>query len=219
VRVANACSHADSSTITITVRLRPPTALVADHTGSVSINVTWNATNGATSYQVFRESGGVWSLVGTASATSFPDNGPPPNATFVYRVAALGSNVATSDYSNNDIESTLTFTSVTPNMRISCAHFNELLTGLNSVRWAAGDPPWSWSQLLTLSCAQAPVPQQGSVIYAAHILALRCAMDNALQRLGVASAGYTDPNLYGVRIKAIHVTELQQHTDYQGDGR
>jgi hypothetical protein len=63
------------------------------------------------------------------------------------------------------------------------------------------------------------VPQQGGVIYAAHILALRCAMDAALQRLGVATSAYTDPNVTGVAIKAVHVRELQQRTDYQGDNR
>jgi YD repeat-containing protein len=220
VRVSNTCGHADSATITITVRLRPPTALVADRTGSISINVTWQAANGATSYQVFREAGGVWSLIGTPGATSFADNNGPAASTFVYRVTATGPNVLTSDYSNSDMESTLTFTNVVAGVTITYAQFNELLTGLNALRWAAGDPPWSWSQLNTQSCAQAPiVPQQGGRIYAAHVLALRCAMDNALQRLGVAATAYTDQSLVGVPIKAVHVRELQQRTDYLGDNR
>jgi YD repeat-containing protein len=219
VRVANACNHADSTAITVTVRLRPPTALLADRAGTTSINVYWQQTNGATSYQVFRESGGSWSLAGSAVGTTFTDN-PGAGATFVYRVVALGSNVTTSDYSNTDIESTLAFTTVTTGMVITYAQFDELRAGLNALRWAAGDPPWSWSQLNTQSCAQAPVvPQQGGVIYAAHILALRCAMDTALQRLGVATRAYTDPNVTGVAIKAVHVRELQQRTDYQGDNR
>jgi YD repeat-containing protein len=220
VRVSNTCGHADSPTITVTVRLRPPAALVADRMGSISINVTWQAANGATSYQVFREAGGVWSLIGTPGATSFADNSGPAASTFVYRVAAIGANVLTSGYSNSDMESTLTFTNVAAGVTVTYAQFNELLTGLNALRWAAGDPPWSWSQVNTQGCAPAPiVPQQGGVIYAAHILALRCAMDNALQRVGVATTTYTDQSLVGVPIKAVHVRELQQRTDYLGDNR
>jgi hypothetical protein len=29
----------------------------------------------------------------------------------------------------------------------------------------------------------------------------------------------TDPNVTGIAIKAVHVRELQQRTDYQGDNR
>jgi hypothetical protein len=57
------------------------------------------------------------------------------------------------------------------------------------------------------------------VIYVAHILALRCAMNQALSRFGIATPGYTDPSLIGVIIRAVHVIELQQRTDYQGDNR
>lgn len=62
-----------------------------------------------------------------------------------------------------------------------------------------------------------PAPQ--AVIYAAHLMRLRCAMNNALIRAGITATGYTDPDVTGLVIRAIHVTELQGRTDFVGDGR
>jgi len=221
LRAANACGHADSATITINVQLAPPTALVADRVGG-SIKVTWQPSTGATSYQVFREAGGQWSLLGTSSSASFPDNSPLSNATAAYRVAALATNAVASNYSNMDIESTITFTSVTPGMAVTYAQLDELRAGLNAVRWAAGDSRLSWPQVLSQpGCPQTAVaPQYNGPILTTHLLALRCAMDTTLwQRFGIPRTGYTDPDLAGVRIKAVHLTEIQQKTDYQGDNR
>ena len=94
----------------------------------------------------------------------------------------------------------------------------ELLTGVNSVRRAWGDPDFAWTDVLNPSvnsCAYgtvSTVPASGAVIYAAHIMRLRCAMDNALTRAGITPWPYTDPGVTNLPIRAVHVTDLQQRT-------
>ena len=224
VRVTNACGHADSSHATVTVQLRAPTGLIADLTNTNLITVRWNATAGATSYQVWRRSGASWISRGTTGGLSFPDS-VSPGATFFYQVTADGSSVTTSPASNNDLESTLSFTGVSANMTISYSHFSELLSAVNAVRAAWGDPAFSWADVLNTStnpCGYVTVstiPAPGAIIYAAHLMRLRCAMNNALIRAGITATGYTDPDVTGLVIRAIHVTELQGRTDFVGDGR
>lgn len=71
--------------------------------GSVAdgqVTVTWDAVDGATSYQVFRSTdGNNFSLLGTSSGTSFADNAPLPGTNYYYRVQALHKNGIHSDMS------------------------------------------------------------------------------------------------------------------------
>ena len=55
-----------------------------------------------------------------------------------------------------------------------------------------------------------PEPAIGAPIRAAHLLALRYAMDDALQAAGMPRPAYTDNLSSPTRIKVVHITELQQ---------
>ncbi len=226
VRITNSCGRIDSKGATVTVQLRAPTNLIADRSPNNPnlINVTWQAATGASFYEVWRRSGSSWGSLGTTTSLSLIDS-VPSNATFFYHVTAGGSNVVNSVPSNNDLESTLSFTSVTTGTTISYAQFSELLSGVNSLRAGWGDPLFSWSDILNLSvnsCAYGTVgttPAPGAIIYAAHVMRLRCAMDNALARAGITRPAYTDPDVTNLTIRAIHIIELQNRTDYLGDGQ
>ena len=92
---------------------------------------------------------------------------------------------------------------------ISSAHFDELLAGVNALRTANGWAGVTWQAILP---ANMPPPVAGSVVYAAHIRALREQMTLALSGLGVPTVGYDDPDLDAATIKATHVEQLRGAT-------
>ena len=64
-----------------------PTNLVATAQSSTSIALSWNAVDGATSYNVYRD----YEYVTNISATSFTDEGLNPSTEYVYTVKAVNS--------------------------------------------------------------------------------------------------------------------------------
>ena len=64
-----------------------PTGLAATAQSSTSIALTWNAVDGATSYNVYRD----YEYVTNISATSFTDEGLNPSTEYVYTVKAVNS--------------------------------------------------------------------------------------------------------------------------------
>jgi len=56
----------------------------------------------------------------------------------------------------------------------------------------------------------ATTPSPDAIVYAAHMMRLRCAMDNALTRAGITPWSYIDPDLTDQIIGAVHVSDLQQ---------
>lgn len=70
----------------------PPTGVTATAAGQTQINVSWNASAGATSYNILRgtTSGGPYTQVGTSTTTSFPNTGLTCNTAYYYVVQAVG---------------------------------------------------------------------------------------------------------------------------------
>ena len=71
-----------------------PTGLTATNVTSNSVSLAWNASSGATQYQVQRAlgaSGGSFTQIGTTATTSFTDNNVSPDTTYRYRVVASNS--------------------------------------------------------------------------------------------------------------------------------
>ena len=131
-------------------------------------------------------------MAGTSTGLSFTDNIWANAALFSQVTASGSSGVNPSGPSNNDEASTLTFQRVAAGDTVSFTHFDELLTsGVNAVRAAWGSSSWTWSDVLnqtTNTCGYGTVsqlPASGQLIYAAHLMRLRCAMDNALALGGV----------------------------------
>ncbi len=70
-----------------------PTGLTAAVSGSNQINLSWNASSGATGYTVYRSatSGGTYASVGSVSATTFANSGLIASTTYYYKVQATNS--------------------------------------------------------------------------------------------------------------------------------
>jgi trimeric autotransporter adhesin len=71
----------------------PPAGVSASAAGQTQVNVSWTASSGASSYNVYRAttSGGPYTLAGSTSSTSFADTGRSCNTTYYYVVTAVGS--------------------------------------------------------------------------------------------------------------------------------
>jgi pseudomonalisin len=67
-----------------------PTGLTATASGQTTVNLTWTASSGATSYTILRSttSGGPYTSVGTSTTTSFSNTGLTCNTTYFYVVTA-----------------------------------------------------------------------------------------------------------------------------------
>jgi YD repeat-containing protein len=220
VRVTNSCGTVDSASITITIQLNAPTGLIA-LASSTSINIWWQASTGATGYDVWRESNGVWVKLNATpiTSTSYVDSVATDTA-YVYHAVAVGTNVAASGPSNNDVANSFVFVPVSSGQPILFANFDDVLQhGINRLLTATGNPTRTWHDIdnvsgadCTISAASDPNPVTHSTILAAHILALRCAMNRALTSAGVPLTAYTDPSPANVFIRALHINELQNRT-------
>lgn len=82
-----------------------------------------------------------------------------------------------------------------------------MLATVNRVRAAAGWPAVGWSNILA---ATDPLPSPYQKIMANHIISCRSRMNEALASLGVKLSPYTDPDLTGAYIRAVHVNEVQE---------
>jgi hypothetical protein len=213
VVVGNSCGQVTSAHATVTPVLTTPTGLTATATGNGSILISWNATADADHYELERKSsGGAFTQIGTPNGNSYTDVGIGTNVTYVYRVRSSDAfSTVFSTYSNNDLATTITFSVLTSGESlIQSLHFDEVLTGINLVRAANGSPPLSWSAILPVG---KPAPGPGVLVFREHLTSLRTYMDLAVQALGIATTGYTDPVVDGtVLIKAAHVFELRSRT-------
>jgi hypothetical protein len=212
-KVTQACSSAFArADVKVTIPLpMTSTALTATRINTNTIRVTWPASAGAAGYVLERRSAAEPEWVGIANltTTTYDDGGRAQNATYAYRVYALDATGGSlSAVSNADIATTMDFSSVVNGVK--AAHLNEILAAVNAVRAAAGWPAVDWPSILAANTA---LPAPGTTILAAHYLACRARMNEALQALGVPLAPYTDSTLAGVTVQSVHTIELQQRAN------
>jgi hypothetical protein len=189
---------------TVTSSFGAPTALVSNATGTTSALVTWTGTGSTNHYEVFRATGnGSFSFVGSAISASFSDPSLSPNTVYRYKVRAVSSGGAISDYSNADLVTTIVFTDdpvqagVT---QVKPGHWTELRAAINVVRSAAGLSAYNFTDA---SLSGLPIKGQ-------HVQEARAALDEARSALAVFAIGYTDPSPIGpVTVKAIHLQQLR----------
>jgi hypothetical protein len=177
-----------------------PTGVNAMATASTQVQVTWNASAGATSYEIYRrDPGGAFALRGTSATTSFNDTASA-NTAYLYRVRAVNAGGASGD-SASDLATTVMFTddALSPGVPVKAVHLAELRTAVNAVRAQAGQGG------ATFTDAAAP----GVVVKAVHITEVRSSLDAATPALGLPTGGWTDASLAGVLIKATHVQEIR----------
>lgn len=186
-----------------TTVLATPSNLVATAISSSEVVVTWGAVTGATHYEVFRSSGGgPFTSVGAPVTNNLNDAGRTPDTTYVYVVRALDATNATA-VSNRDAATTVLFTDdpLTAGTSVMKAvHIVQLRAAVNAVRAAAGLPPATFTDNITI----------GSAPRAIHITELRSALAAARDALLLVSPGFTTPSLAaGAVIQAAHVHDLR----------
>jgi hypothetical protein len=187
------------------VTLTAPTNVSARAVSTFQVNVTWNAVDGATSYEVDRRApGGGFTLAGTSGSTSFSDTGRAANTAFLYRVRAVNSGGASSN-SAVDLATTVIFTDTPLNAgtAVKSVHVTQLRTAVNAVRALAGLGSFTFTD----SAAS------GTTIRAVHLTDLRTALDQGRGLLGFTTGGYTDAAPLGVLIKAVNMQELRNRIE------
>jgi hypothetical protein len=208
----NECGNTTGS-VTIYKSLQiTTTGLVATRTGTNQITVSWPAVPGATKYKVERRDGiDGWEVLPEEPTVPFyVDNLAFSGATFAYRVKAIGANSANeSAYSNADVASTIDFQQVISGGSITASSVAPMLAAVNAVRAVSGWPAVTWTHILSPSD---PIPAPSAAVRISHIAMCRARMNEALQALGVPVAGYTDPDLHGKVIKAVHINEVMGRT-------
>ncbi|MGA9767576.1 MAG: galactose oxidase-like domain-containing protein [Blastocatellia bacterium] len=187
----------------------PPSGLVATAISNAQVNITWTASSGPVDhYELDRRQSISAPFIKIAdvapSATSYTDLNVTGSVAYLYQVRAACSSGSSSQPSNSDLATTMSFTD-NPLMAgvtvVKAQHLNELRVVVNAVRATAGLPQVSWTDA-SLS---------GVSIKAVHITELRQNLNQALQAMGFAIPLYTDQTLNpGLIVKRAHVEDVRQ---------
>ena len=171
------------------------------------MGLSWPASSGAASYEVWRSSqGGQFSQVLSTTSTSASDTGLTANTTYLYKVRAVAA-AGTSGFSLTDPATTIVFTDASlAGLPIKVVHFIELRTAINAMLVAAG---------LDAKFFTNPTLTSGSMtVKRVHLLELRAALNAARSAIGLTALVYTDPTITArtTPIKPAHVNELRAGT-------
>lgn len=178
-----------------------PTGLVANASGTAQINVTWNAYDGAASYQVLRKSDGQpFAPVATTTTTSYLDTNVVAGKTYVYEVTTTINGLASSP-SNADLATTTTFADDNQLLgkTVLALHLQQIRDAVNMVRAAAGLTALTWAQ---------PVAHADPV-RATDITDLRTGLSTAYTQLGLGSISWSEAIHTSTSIRATHYQELR----------
>lgn len=188
---------------TAALPLTAPTNVVATATGLTTVNITWTAGGGASSYRVYRTADRTtYTLVGSPTATSLSDTTAVAGTAYLYKVRSFSG--TESGDSNLDLATTAFFTDdpITPQVTgVKSAHFTELLTGVNAVRVLAGQAPIAFGT----------APAVGGSILAQQLLDLRGGITSARTILTVPAVSHAEGTITAgsTTVKAAQITELR----------
>lgn len=201
---AQALSLPPFSMTVIITDLAPPTNVGAIANSPASVVVTWDAADGAASYNVYRSgNGSTYAQVGSVIGTAFTDATVSTGTSYLYRVRAANGAGESAD-SNADLATTVIFTDMPLTARltaIKAAHFRELRTAVNAVRALGSLAPFSFTD---------PTLSTATTIKVVHLTEMRTALDAARAALALSAIAYTDATI-GVGttvVKEAHLAEL-----------
>jgi hypothetical protein len=165
-----------------------------------SILVQWIGSTEATSYEVSRLSGGLWSVIASTASESVTDLGVSPSQAYFYKVRALKTGFAPSGYTTPDAATTYNFAhAFGPGSKIFAADMSDLRTCVNQIRVAAGLSPLSFTDS---SLA-------GVVVKALHVTELRNAISPAMTTAGMPAPAFSRSIAIGSGVLGIDFTELR----------
>ncbi|MDP9190153.1 MAG: M57 family metalloprotease [Acidobacteriota bacterium] len=188
------------------VVVSPPTNVVATATTTSNVNVSWTASVGAVTYNVYRSTDGInYSLAGSPAhpTVTFNDGGRSANTAHLYKVRAV--NGGESGDSNIDLATTTIFTDdplVAGTTQVKNTHISELRIAVNAVRTLASLGGGSYTDP-TLTAGVTPVK-------ALHINDLRTAINAARTILSLSALSYGETvTASTTTIKTSHLNELR----------
>jgi YD repeat-containing protein len=212
VRVTNGCgTPASSQTITLTVPLPKPLGFQA--TASMSapnswqVSLSWQQSVGASQYKLYRLADGqtTFSYVRDVFGVMDTDTIPAGTVRAYYVVAVDSGGGSASPPSDPDIASAAALAAVVSGAPIRFQDFDQLLGGINAVRAATGHAAITWSAIVPNGV---PAPAVGEVVRAAHVKALRDALDSARAFIpNLPAIAYTNP-VSGEIITASKINQL-----------
>jgi hypothetical protein len=193
-----------------------PTSLRAKAQGTTSVTLSWQASSGASAYELQRSlNGGPFATLGTPSGTSYSDSAVTAGSVYLYRVCATNGTTR-SLYSNLAMAGDFAFTDspiVAHSTKVKAIHITQLRSAVDAVRSAAGLGAGNYSDT-TLQAHDAT--HRGTLIKAVHIQDLRNSLGSALAALRLAAPQFTDPTLQphdathrGTTIRKVHADELR----------
>ena len=186
----------------VTVVPPPPTAVSAAAVTPTRVDLVWNFSGTADSYDIERRAAGAYAKVGSSTTRSYSDTTAAANTAYLYRVRAVKSGTS-SEPSGPDLATTVIFADdplVSGQTPIRAQHILDLRTAVNAVRTTAG---LAQSSFTDASLA-------GVNAKTAHIQELRSALDGARSQLLLAPLSYTDqPLANGLFIKRVHVDQVR----------
>jgi hypothetical protein len=201
--VFNAAGCPSENNPSVRVRVSPPipTSVRATADSATHVAVSWNASAGATQYEIARASAdSPLAVIGTSASASFSDTSAAAGSIYIYRVRAIGPD-ATSPYSSGDFAATAAFTDdpIVPRQTvIKSAHITELRNVIDGIRVLAGLQSMTWSDAGV-----------GATIRASQISELRTALAEALTAVGAPAASYTRSIVTGGVIRASDLQDVR----------
>ncbi|HKO58833.1 MAG TPA: fibronectin type III domain-containing protein, partial [Thermoanaerobaculia bacterium] len=126
-----------TGTQSVTVGPPAPTGVTAAATSPAQVQIVWNASAGATQYEVLRASSvsGPWTSLITTAGLAWNDNTVSGSTTYIYRIRALDASARPSPLSAPDTATTLVFTDdpvLAGGTIVKAVHLLELRQAVNS---------------------------------------------------------------------------------------
>lgn len=189
----------NSTSMNVTLSVLPNTSLFIDARGltnTISIRCVLPAKTHAVALYRKPSGSSTWTLVvGWTPQTEF-DTPPLRGVVYDYQL-----NIVAGGPQWSNIDSAMLFNDdpvVAQTTLVKRLHFDELALAVNVMRTSAGLSPFTFD------------PSYSSpIIAASHLAALRTALTEARQSLGMFAPAFTDAAVPGVNIKAVHIQELR----------
>lgn len=175
--------------------LRAPAGVVAAAVAPGSVLVIWNASDGASAYEVARSADGVtYSIVGGTASHALSDTSVSANVAYLYRVRAASPSL--SPWSAPDLATAIVFTDPSLSLLpMRAIHFVELRSAVNAVRTLAGLGAFTFAD--------------STLVEAVHLTQLRSALAPARAALGLAPVVFARPTITP-RVTVISAVDLEE---------
>ncbi|HYI09502.1 MAG TPA: M64 family metallopeptidase [Thermoanaerobaculia bacterium] len=185
---------------TVTAQAAEPANFIAQG-NTASVSLSWNAIAGATSYEIFRNTGSGFVSLTSVSGTTFVDTGVTANSAYAYKVRA-----GAGPFSTPDLATVFTASDdpLAAGTKVKAIHLTQLRTAINAARTVAGLAHASYTN----------TPAAGVIVRAVDIQQMRTAINAARTALGVPAFTFTNPTLNAgtTVIDNAHVIELRNAT-------